>query len=230
MAVAAIIPAAGRGLRLGGDEPKALREVGGEPLLVHAVRGLVAGAAGLSHLVIAVPPGSEAELTRLLAPYAAPAELVCVPGGTERTDSVRAALAAVPESGIECILVHDAARPFVPADVVARVVDAVRAGAAAVVPVVPVTDTIKRVDASGRVLDTPDRSALVACQTPQGFAPDVLRRAHRGSGHAATDDAALVERLGIAVQTVDGSQDALKITRPRDLLLAEAIVNERAVR
>ena len=105
-----------------------------------------------------------------------------MPGGTERTDSVRAALDLVPVEGIDCILVHDAARSFVPVAVIERVVAAVRSGAPAVVPAVPVTDTIKRVDPAGKVVDTPDRSALVAVQTPQGFEPAVLRRAHATEG------------------------------------------------
>ncbi len=227
MSTAAIIPAAGLGVRLGGDVPKALRLVGGEPLLVHAVRGLCGAPVDLSFLVVAVQPGSEAELYALLEPHRGKAELVCVPGGADRTDSVRSALDAIPDRPFGCVLVHDAARPFVPSAVVERVVAAIEAGADAVIPVLPVTDTIKRVDDDGQVVDTPDRSALVAVQTPQGFRLDVLRRAHAEADGPATDDAALVERLGLPVDTVDGSQDSLKITRPRDLLVAEAILADR---
>lgn len=233
MSTAAIIPAAGLGLRLGGEAPKALREVGGESLLVHAVRGLSAAtAAGLSCFVIAVPPGTEDAVGKLLDPYVGNADLRIVAGGAERTDSVRAALELVPVEGIDCVLVHDAARSFVPVAVIERVVAAVLGGAPAVVPVIPVTDTIKRVSAHGEVLETPDRSALVAVQTPQGFDPELLRRAHAGSalsrgGAGATDDAMLCERLGVTVQTVEGSEDAFKVTRPRDLLLAEWILAER---
>jgi len=228
VSTAAIIPAAGLGLRLGGEAPKAFREVGGESLLVHAARGLTAAtAADLVYLVVAAPPGTEDVVLKLLEPYAGTAALRVVPGGAERTDSVRAALELVPSTGIDCVLVHDAARSFVPVDVIERVVAAVRAGARAVVPVVPVTDTIKRVDAAGRVIDTPDRSALVAVQTPQGFEPSLLRRAHAQAGAGVTDDAMLCERLGVTVQTVEGSEDAFKVTRPRDLLLAEWILAER---
>jgi 2-C-methyl-D-erythritol 4-phosphate cytidylyltransferase len=231
VSTAAIIPAAGLGIRLGGEAPKAFREVGGDSLLVHAVRGLSAAtAAGLSCFVVAVPPGTEDVIAKHLDPYVGSADLRVVPGGSERTDSVRAALDLVPVEGIDCILVHDAARPFVPVDVIERVVAAVRAGAPAVVPVVPVTDTIKRVDASGQVVDTPDRSALVAVQTPQGFEPSVLRRAHAAAGSGATDDAMLCEKLGVTVQTVAGSEDAFKVTRPRDLMLAECILEERRTR
>jgi 2-C-methyl-D-erythritol 4-phosphate cytidylyltransferase len=231
VSTAAIIPAAGLGLRLGGEAPKAFREVGGESLLVHAVRGLrAAAAADLACFVIAVPPGTEDVVFKVLEPYVGAAFLRCVSGGSERTDSVRAALELVPVDGIDCILVHDAARPFVPAAVIERVVDAVRAGAPAVIPVVPVTDTIKRVDPAGKVLDTPDRAALVAVQTPQGFEPSLLRRAHAVDAAGATDDAMLAERLGVTVQTVEGSEDAFKITRPRDLILAESVLAERRVR
>lgn len=231
MSTAAIIPAAGLGLRLGGEAPKAFREVGGESLLVHAVRGLrAAAAADLACFVIAVPPGTEDVVFKVLEPYVGAAFLRCVSGGSERTDSVRAALELVPVDGIDCILVHDAARPFVPAAVIERVVDAVRAGAPAVIPVVPVTDTIKRVDPAGKVLDTPDRAALVAVQTPQGFEPSLLRRAHAVDAAGATDDAMLAERLGVTVQTVEGSEDAFKITHPRDLILAESVLAERRVR
>jgi 2-C-methyl-D-erythritol 4-phosphate cytidylyltransferase len=228
MSTAAIIPAAGLGLRLGGETPKAFREVGGESLLVHAVRGLrAATAADLTCFVVAVPAGTEDAVRKELEPYAEGTRLLVVAGGAERPDSVRAALDVVPADGIDCILVHDAARAFVPASVVERVVDAVRAGAAAVVPAVPVTDTIKLVSATGEVVDTPDRSRLVAVQTPQGFDPAVLRRAHAAGGAGATDDAMLCERLGVTVVTVEGSEDAFKVTQPRDLLLAEALLADR---
>lgn len=228
MSTAAIIPAAGLGLRLGGEAPKALREVGGESLLVHAVRGLKAAtAADLACFVIAVPAGAEEIVLKQLESYCEDVLLRVVAGGSERTDSVRAALDLVPVDGIDCVLVHDAARSFVPPGVIDRVVAAVRSGAPAVVPVIPVTDTIKRVDQDGRVVDTPDRSALVAVQTPQGFEPSLLRRAHAGDVAGATDDAMLCERLGVTVQTVEGSEDAFKVTRPRDLLLAEWLLAER---
>ena len=176
--------------------------------------------------MVAARPGDESLVCELLQPVVGRTELTVVTGGAERTDSVRCGLRVLPPGPFECVLVHDAARPFVPAVVVARVVDAVRAGADAVIPVLPVTDTIKQVGADGQVTGTPDRSALVAVQTPQGFRPDVLRRAYDAvpEHEAATDDAALVERLGIPVDTVVGSPDALKITRPDDLLLAESII------
>jgi 2-C-methyl-D-erythritol 4-phosphate cytidylyltransferase len=228
MSSAVVIPAAGLGVRLGGEIPKAFREVGGDSLLVHALRGLMAAtAADLVCVVVAVPPGTEERIGKELEPYAGAAQLRVVPGGAERPASVKAALDVVPVDGIDCILVHDAARAFVPVDVIERVVDAVRAGAKAVVPVVSVTDTIKRVAPTGEVVETPDRSTLVAVQTPQGFDPETLRRAHAAEVIGATDDAMMCERLGVPVVTVAGSQDAFKVTQPRDLLLAEALLAER---
>src|SRR5262245_44585204 len=162
----------------------------------------------------------------MLQPVLAGVELICVAGGAERTDSVRRGLEVLPPGPFDCVLIHDAARPFVPAAVIERVVEAVRAGADAVIPVLPVTDTIKQVSTDGQVTGTPDRSGLVAVQPPQGVRPGVLRRAYDAVPvHAvATDDATLVERLGLPVDTVEGSPDSLKVTRPHDLLIAEAIL------
>jgi 2-C-methyl-D-erythritol 4-phosphate cytidylyltransferase len=148
--------------------------------------------------------------------------LQVVAGGAERGHSVAAGIAALP-SGIGVVLVHDAARCLTPADVFERVIAAVRQGAGAVVPGVPVIDTIKQVDDSGWVIGTPDRSGLRAIQTPQGFRRDLLERAHAASS-AATDDAALVERLGEKVLVVDGDPRALKITGPADLEAAGRIL------
>lgn len=152
-------------------------------------------------------------------------ERVCVlAGGAQRTDSVRLALTAARRRGsVEIVLVHDAARAFAPPALVEAVLAAVRAGAPAVVPVLPVTDTVKQVDEHGRILSTVDRSRLRAVQTPQGFRADVLVRAHELAEADATDDAGLVERLGERVHTVPGDPFAFKITTPFDLLVAEAV-------
>jgi 2-C-methyl-D-erythritol 4-phosphate cytidylyltransferase len=138
-----------------------------------------------------------------------------VPGGTTRSASVRAGLAAVPEDAA-IICVHDAARPFATTELYGRVVDAVRDGADAAVPGIPVTDTVKVIGVDGTVVATPDRSTLVAVQTPQAFRAEVLRRAHV-DGAASTDDAALVEALGARVVVVAGDERNRKITRPDDL-------------
>ena len=146
-----------------------------------------------------------------------------VAGGATRQASVAAGLAALPPD-VDAVLVHDVARAFVPAEVIDRVVAALRDGADAVIPTRPVTDTIKRVDAGGRVIETVDRSTLVAVQTPQGFRRDVLFAAHTaGAATRVTDDAGLVEAFGGTVVAVDGADEAFKITRPWDLLLAEAV-------
>ena len=152
-----------------------------------------------------------------------------VAGGATRVDSVRLALAAVP-ADVDVVLVHDAARPLVPAALVSDVVAAVRGGADAVVPGIPLADTVKRIDAAGLVHETPDRAALRAVQTPQGFRRDVLEAAHAaaGPGAEATDDAGLVERAGGAVLVIPGDEEAFKVTRPMDLLLAEAVLAARA--
>jgi len=224
MSVVALVPAAGRGDRLGAGLPKALVPVGGVPLLVHAVNGLLAS--GRVHrVVVAAPPSDVDTVTAALAPAGAAVHVVA--GGSERTESVRlaldAALSGLPDTRV--VLVHDAARAFTPPEVVCSVVDAVLAGGRAVVPVLPVADTVKQVGPDGRVVGTPDRSVLRAVQTPQGFDVDLLRRAHDPAvALAATDDAGLVERLGEEVSTVPGHPYAMKITTPFDLAVAEAVL------
>ena len=215
--VGVLVPAAGAGVRLGAGRPKALREVAGEPVLLHAVRGLRA-CPSVGPVVVAAPVADVDAVRDLLAAY----DVVVVPGGAERQDSVRAALAALPAE-VELVLVHDAARCLTPVEVVERVVAALRSGAPAVVPVLPLGDTVKQV-ADDRVVGTVDRAALVSAQTPQGFLRAVLERAHAGSAAGLTDDAALVEAMGAQVVTVPGADEAFKVTRPLDLLLAEALL------
>jgi 2-C-methyl-D-erythritol 4-phosphate cytidylyltransferase len=211
--VAAILVAAGAGTRLGAGRPKAFCEVRGETLLSHAVRRFVLHPDVRD--VIAVVPAALVGDVDTSDP-----SVRVVAGGLQRHDSVAAGLALLDEE-VEYVLVHDAARPFVPAAVISRVVEALRSGAHAVVPAIPVTDTIKRVF-EGVVVETIDRSALRAVQTPQGFAREVLLAAHRDIG-PATDDASLVERLGIAITVVDGADESFKITTPWDLRIAEAL-------
>ncbi|XVV04251.1 2-C-methyl-D-erythritol 4-phosphate cytidylyltransferase [Actinosynnema sp. CA-248983] len=225
MGVVALVPAAGRGERLGYGVPKALVPVDGVPLLVRAVRGLFE-AGCVRHVVIAAPPSDVDTVRTVTAPLAHAGGAVHVlAGGAERSDSVRLALEHAlrefPDTDV--VLVHDAARAFTPPHVVKAVVDAVRAGHPAVIPVLPVADTVKQVDADGVVVATPDRSSLRVVQTPQGFDARTLLRAH-GTGLHATDDAGLVERLGVPVTTVPGHPDAMKITTPFDLAVAEALL------
>jgi 2-C-methyl-D-erythritol 4-phosphate cytidylyltransferase len=225
VSVVALVPAAGRGERLGAvvsgvAVPKALALVAGETLLGRTVRGLLASGC-VDQVVVAAPESYVDTMREIVAGQ----QVQVVVGGAERTNSVRSALAVVDESGLEAVLVHDAARAFTPAEVIHAVVDAIRGGAAAAIPVLPVSDTIKRVDAD-TVLETVDRSVLRAVQTPQGFAPDVLREAYQRFPDAHTDDAGMVERLGVAVRTVPGHPHAMKITTPFDLAIAEAVLGD----
>ena len=213
----AIVPAAGSGERLGAGLPKALVELCGRTMLERTVDGLLVS--GVIHrVVVAVPHHRLAETAALLDGRA-----IVVEGGAQRYDSVQRALTAVGDP--DFVVVHDAARPLTPVGQIQRVVEALRDGMRAVIPVLPVVDTIKAVDANGVVLGTPERSGLRAVQTPQGFETDLLRRAYQRIGTVpVTDDASLVENLGIAVHTVAGDTLAFKITTPLDLRLAEAVL------
>jgi len=218
MTTAAMVAAAGSGERLGAGVPKALVRLGDQTLLQLSVA--VMRDAGVDVVVVTAP-------SRLLAEFAdlVPGATV-VAGGATRQDSVRAGLAALPDD-VDVVLVHDAARALVPPEVVQRVLSALRDGADAVVPVIALADTVKEVDESGDVRRTVDRASLRAVQTPQGFRRSVLERAHAGGVTAATDDAALVEALGVTVTTVEGSPEALKVTTPMDLAVAEGILARR---
>ncbi|MPZ83483.1 MAG: 2-C-methyl-D-erythritol 4-phosphate cytidylyltransferase [Actinophytocola sp.] len=215
----ALVPAAGRGERLGDRDPKALVRVRGIPLVVHAVRGLLN--AGCVRRVVVAAPLSHVDATRAVLADAGTGALV-VPGGADRTDSVRLALrAALDEShDIQIVLVHDAARAFTPPEMIRAVVAAVAAGAPAVVPVLPVADTVKRVDAGEFVTGTVSRTDLRAAQTPQGFTLDVLCRACE----AAAAGAGLTDRVGVPISTVPGHPAAMKVTTPFDLAVAEALL------
>jgi len=219
MTIAAIVPAAGSGERLGAQVPKAFVRVAGRELVVHAVDRLLA--AGVRSVVVAVSPGQLDRARALLG-----ASAVVVVGGVDRTASVAAGLAFVPADA-EVVLVHDAARSFAPVSLIERVVARIRAGADAVVPVLPVVDTIRTIGTGEALAGTVDRSLLRIVQTPQGFQPDVLRRAHAvaaGRGESSTDDAALAEAIGVTVVAVDGDRAAMKITTPDDLELAERMM------
>ncbi len=223
---AAIVPAAGRGERLGPGAPKALRLLGGAPLLVHAVRALIASHA--VGLIVLVVPADQIDEVRVLLDEPGPAtEIVIVAGGETRQESVSLALLALPNH-IEVVLVHDAARPLVPAELVAAVATAVHAGNPAVVPGMQLVDTIKRVDDEGHVVVTVDRDVLRAIQTPQGFNRRLLESAHAAAdGGLATDDAGLVEMVGERVLVIPGHEEGFKVTRPIDLVLAEALLARR---
>lgn len=215
--------AAGSGQRLGAGLPKALVPLHGRPLLSWAL------AAFADHPdvgpVVVVAPAAELSTVRSCVDGRA----LVVAGGATRQASVDAGLSALP-ADVTLVLVHDAARPLVHPPVISAVVTALRSGDQAVIPVLPVTDTIKRVDASGRVVATVDRAELRAVQTPQGFVRSVLLAAHRAAEQRSltdvTDDAGLVEALGVPVRTVAGSELCFKVTTPYDLRLAHAMASE----
>lgn len=219
MSVGAIVPAAGSGTRLGGGVPKAFRCLGGVSLLARSVLML---ADHVDRVVVVVPAEMVSDARGQLADAAVP--VVVVAGGALRQQSVAAGLQIL---GEDLVLVHDAARPLMPGSVVLAVLAALAAGADAVVPVLPVADTLKVVH-EGMVRTTVDRSTLVAVQTPQGFRRDVLVRAHAPGGpRGASDDAGLVEALGIGVTTVPGHPAGFKITTGWDLEVAEALLAAR---
>ena len=208
--VAVIIPAGGSGERLGAKIPKALVQLAGKTLIEHAVAQMAPVA---SQIIVAAPAGYEEQFQQLLG-----SEVTVVTGGLTRTLSVKKALAHV-DKGNEFILVHDAARALASTDLALRVIDSLRAGEKAVIPGLPVVDTIKRVDADNYVTKTPTRSKLRAIQTPQGFARKVLIKAH-SSADDVTDDAGLVEDRGVDVKVILGEDRALKITTMSDLEIA----------
>lgn len=207
---ALIIPAAGSGERLGANLPKALVQIVGRSLIEHAVSSLSPIA---NQIIIAAPAGFESEFTKLFGD-----SVEVVTGGKTRSESVSIALKKVkPEN--EFVLVHDAARALASTELAQRVVAELANGAKAVIPTLAVADTIKEVNAHGHVVATPAREGLRIVQTPQGFDRQTLIDAH-ASGKDATDDAGLVEALGIPVHTVNGEARALKITKPEDLTTA----------
>ncbi len=217
----AIVVAAGSGERLGADRPKAFVRLGGRTMLAWSL-AMLDDHDLIDGIVMVVPEEYEERASLLADDLAATKIAAAVPGGATRPDSVAAGLACVPE-GADFVLVHDAARPLVPPDVVDRVVAALRAGAQGAVPALPVADTVKRVGPDGSVAETLDRGALRAVQTPQGFPLPVLREALGECADDATDCASMVERLGRPVVCVEGDERAFKVTTPADLARAEQL-------
>ena len=215
-----VVLAAGSGRRFG-SRPKQYEVLGDERVID---RSLAVSRAAADHVVVVLAPGEKSEGDRLVNSGAAD---VAVIGGSERADSVRAALAVIDEDAA-VIVVHDAARPLASGELHQAVVAAVHAGADAAIPGLAVTDTIKQTthDEQGRsvVLATPDRSTLVAVQTPQAFRAAILRDAHATSA-GATDDAALVEAIGGTVVVIDGEPTNIKITGPHDLAIAAILLD-----
>jgi 2-C-methyl-D-erythritol 4-phosphate cytidylyltransferase len=221
----AVVPAAGSGQRLAAGVPKAFFHLDGRTLVERAVSCLLESGV-IDRVVVAVPADRTGQAKLILG-----REATIVAGGANRGESVSRALAAVADAQQPSfVLVHDAARPLTPPGLVVRVVEALRAGHSAVVPALPLSDTIKAVDANGMVLGTPERAGLRAVQTPQGFATELLLRAYQRAGEVTgvdfTDDASMVEHIGGQVQVVDGDPLAFKITTQWDILLAQAIVKQ----
>lgn len=206
MSVWAVVVAAGEGRRFGG--PKQVAHLGGRRVLDWSIDAARAVAAG----VVVVTPARGLRLV--------PEADATVPGGATRAGSVRAGLAAVPETA-EIVVVHDAVRPLATPALFRAVVSAVEGGADGAIPGLPVAETLKRVD-NGAVVATVDRADLVIVQTPQAFRARVLRAAHAGAPEA-TDDAALVEAVGGTVVVVPGEHRNLKLTVAQDLMLARAL-------
>ena len=213
---AAIIAGAGMGHRLGADIPKALIQIDGVTLIERAFAAL---SSVVDEIVITAPAGYEETFRAIVGESA-----TVITGGVLRSDSVNLALKSLSPS-TKYVLVHDAARALATSDLAQRVLNELNSGESAVIPALNVVDTIKEVDRDGYVRNTPDRSVLRAVQTPQGFAFDVLKRAHEASDDA-TDDAALVEALGIKVKTILGEVRAMKITNPEDIGMALTLLRD----
>ena len=204
---AAIIAGAGMGHRLGAQIPKALIQIQGITLLERAFISL---SKVVDEIIITAPEGYEEQFKAIVGQSAE-----VITGGVLRSDSIRVALKALSPS-VESVLIHDAARALASSALATRVLSDVQSGQSAVIPVLKVIDTIKEIDRDGFVRATPDRSSLVAAQTPQGFNRQVLERAHSASDDA-TDDAALVEAIGVKVKTIEGEASAFKITTKEDI-------------
>jgi 2-C-methyl-D-erythritol 4-phosphate cytidylyltransferase/2-C-methyl-D-erythritol 2,4-cyclodiphosphate synthase len=213
---AAIIAGAGMGHRLGADIPKALIQIDGVTLIERAFAAL---SPVVDEIVITAPAGYEDQFRAIVGDSA-----TVITGGVLRSDSVNVALKSLSPS-TKYVLVHDAARALATSELAQRVLHGLTSGESAVIPALSVVDTIKEVDRDGYVRSTPDRSILRAVQTPQGFSVEVLKRAHEAS-EDATDDAALVEALGVKVKTIPGEARAMKITNPEDIAIAVTLVRD----
>jgi len=220
-----VVVAAGRSERLGGSVPKQYQLIGGVPMVLRALRPFTSHS-DVAHVVLVLPQEDAARPPDFLTDVSGRSMFSIVSGGRHRGDSVRAGLSALP---LECtvVLVHDAARPFVGSDVVDAVIGYARAGEGAV-PAIPLSDTLKEATTSDPsvIRRTRPRSRLWRAQTPQGFPRAVLEQAHARAaraGRRVTDDAALVEAMGVRVRLVPDSCRNLKVTTQEDLVLAELL-------
>jgi len=225
----AIIPAAGLGLRMGGAVRKQFLPLGGLPLLVHSLR-VFQSSRVIDSVILAVPEEDlQSCRTEIIGAHGFTKVTQVVAGGRERQDSVRQALAVV-DQNVRLVVIHDAVRPFVTDTMVRQIVEAASADGAAIIAL-PMRDTVKQVGADQLIERTIDRKPLWLAQTPQAFRRDWLEEAHRkaeSEGLIATDDAFLLEWMGHPVRVVEGSGENIKVTRPEDLVIAEAILASRA--
>lgn len=218
-----MLVAAGKGERLGGDRPKAFAPLAGRPLLAESLERLEASER-IDAIVIVAPPEWEEPAILVAEEVGAGKVVACVAGGSTRAESVRIGVGEVPEDAA-AILVHDAARPLVTDEVIARVLAPLGEGFDGAVPGLPVSDTVKRAP-GGTVSETVDRSDLYAVQTPQAFVAAAFRRALAAVGEDATDCAGIVERAGGRVRVVEGDPRLVKVTTPADLASVESLLLE----
>ncbi len=228
--IAAIVAAAGAGLRMGKEMGSAGRkqylELEGSPVLARSLN-LFLDYGGVEEIIAVIPAGEKEQVRELLQPHCSLARVTFIDGGAERQDSVQRGLKAVGEE-IELVCIHDAARPLASPALLERLLQAAEERGAAV-PVIALSDTVKEIDSNGYVTATPQRDKLRLVQTPQVFRCELIRRAYHSAGERGlklTDDSALVEELGEAVVTVEGELSNLKITTPRDLALAALMLKE----
>jgi 2-C-methyl-D-erythritol 4-phosphate cytidylyltransferase len=217
----AVLVAAGRGERLGGDRPKAFAKLGGRPLLAESLERLE-GSDWIEAIVVVAAEGWEEPSILVAEEIGAGKVTACVTGGATRADSVRIGVAEVPEDAA-VVLVHDAARPLLPDEVVERVLEPLGDGWDGAVPGLPVPDTLKRAD-GGAVIETVNRQGLHAVQTPQAFVAETFRRAVADFEGSPTDCAGFVEARGGRIRIVEGDRRLLKVTTPEDLALVERLL------
>ncbi len=227
--MAALIPSAGRGKRMGAEKPKAFLHLGSLPILVRTLR-IFENCPLISEIVPVVPPGEGVqEAEEMIRRSGLKKISQIVPGGEERQESVWRGLQAI-RGRADWVVIHDGARPFVPPDVIERTIFEAQESYAAVAAL-PAYETLKEVSPEREVVRTLDRRHVWMIQTPQIFKTDLILNAHeqaRKDGFLGTDDASLVERLGIPVRIVQGSRFNFKITTPEDIILGEALLKNRS--